>query len=244
MRFFWKNDDWGTDWRKNLISIWGGCSTFWVISVDMDRKKCFDFHVNGMDNEILLRLPGGAIEVKLQAPGIHNIYNALAAAAVAVALSIDPQSIAAGLESFRGVRGRLQKKTGRHHALLIDDTYNANPDSVRAALGVLAAAKGKKILVLGDMGELGNSAIGLHRTIGRDARQAGLDQLLTFGELSAYAAEEFGTGARHFNSLDELAGVAESLLAEDVTLLVKGSRFMRMERIVQRLEQPGEHACC
>jgi UDP-N-acetylmuramoyl-tripeptide--D-alanyl-D-alanine ligase len=138
----------------------------------------------------------------------------------------------------------MQKKLGLHHALLIDDTYNANPESVRAALAVLAATGGKKILVLGDMGELGKSAIDLHRTIGRDARNAGLDQLLTLGELSAYATEEFGQGARHFNTIDELLYATESLLADDVTLLVKGSRFMHMERVVRQLEQPKRFPCC
>lgn len=196
------------------------------------------------DNQIQFHLPGGTVELKLHALGKHNIYNALAAAAATYAIGITNASIAAGLESFRGVQGRLQKKCGLHHALLIDDTYNANPDSVRAALAVLAAAKGKKILVLGDMGELGHSAIDLHRTIGRDARNAGLDQLLTLGELSAYAAEEFGKGARHFESIDELLGVTENLLAEDVTLLVKGSRFMHMERVVKQLEQPEGLPCC
>ena len=138
----------------------------------------------------------------------------------------------------------MQKKLGLHHALLIDDTYNANPESVRAALAVLAATGGKKILVLGDMGELGKSAIDLHRTIGRDARNAGLDQLLTLGELSAYATEEFGKGAQHFNTIDELLDATESLLADDVTLLVKGSRFMHMERVVRQLEQPKRFPCC
>lgn len=94
------------------------------------------------------------------------------------------------------------------------------------------------------MGELGQLAIDLHRTIGRDARKAGLDQLLTLGKLSAYAAEEFGKGARHFNSIDELLKVTKSLLADDVTLLVKGSRFMQMERVVRQLEQTEELSCC
>lgn len=194
-----------------------------------------EYQVNPMMSSIQLRLPDGIEAVNLQAPGVHNIYNALAAAAAATALGIKKELIAAGLECFQGVQGRMQKKSGLHHALLIDDTYNANPESVRAALAVLAATKGKKILVLGDMGELGKSAVDLHRTIGRDARNAGLDQLLTLGELSAYAAEEFGKGARHFDTLDELLNAAESLLADDVTLLVKGSRFMQMERVVRQL---------
>ncbi|MBS0423875.1 MAG: UDP-N-acetylmuramoyl-tripeptide--D-alanyl-D-alanine ligase [Proteobacteria bacterium] len=203
-----------------------------------------EFQADRLSNRIQLKLPDGNVEVKLQAPGVHNVYNALAAAAAAIALGIGKEAIAAGLASFQGVKGRLQKKSGLHHALLIDDTYNANPESVRAALAVLAATPGKKILVLGDMGELGKSAIDLHRTIGRDARNAGLDRLLTLGELSAYATEEFGKGARHFNDIDELLHETESLLADDVTLLVKGSRFMHMERVVRQLEQPVESSCC
>lgn len=202
------------------------------------------FQLDRLANKIQLKLPDGTVEVKLQAPGVHNIYNALAAAAVAWTLGIRKEWIAAGLECFQCIQGRLQKKCGLHHALLIDDTYNANPESVRAALAVLAAVEGKKILVLGDMGELGKLAIDLHRAIGRDARKAGLDQLFTLGELSAYAAEEFGQGAQHFNSIDELLNVTKSLLADDVTLLVKGSRFMQMERVVKRLEQPEEFSCC
>lgn len=202
------------------------------------------FQLDRLANKIQLKFPDGSVEVKLQAPGVHNIYNALAAAAVAWTLGIRKEWIAAGLECFQCVQGRLQKKCGLHHALLIDDTYNANPESVRAALAVLAAAEGKKILVLGDMGELGKLAIDLHRTIGRDARKAGLDHLFTLGELSAYAAEEFGQGARHFNSIDELLNVTKSLLADDVTLLVKGSRFMQMERVVKQLEQSEEFSCC
>lgn len=195
-----------------------------------------EYQTDSLTSRIALRLPDGIATVRLQVPGVHNIYNALAAAAAAAALGINKELIACGLESFQGVRGRMQKKPGLHHARLIDDTYNANPESVRAALAVLAAISGKKILVLGDMGELGKSSVDLHRTIGRDARKAGLDQLLTLGELSAYATEEFGKGAQHFNTLDELLNAAESLLTDDVTVLVKGSRFMQMERVIRQLE--------
>ena len=195
-----------------------------------------EYQVDPLRSRIKLKLPDGITEVELHVPGVHNIYNALAAAATTAALGLNKTLITAGLENFRGVEGRMQKKLGLHHAVLIDDTYNANPASVRAALAVLATTTGKKIFVLGDMGELGESAVDLHRAIGRDARKAGLDQLLTLGELSAYAAEEFGKGARHFNSLDELLNVVESQLAEDVTVLIKGSRFMQMERVVRQLE--------
>lgn len=183
-----------------------------------------------------MRLPDGVVDVSLQLSGVHNIRNALAAAAAAVAIDIDAKTIAAGLENFKGVRGRLQRKRGLHHAVLIDDSYNANPESVRAALAVLAAAAGKKILVLGDMGELGESSVDLHRKIGEEARRAKLDKLLTLGELSQFASDAFGEGAEHFCDVNELLDVAERLLDEDVTLLVKGSRFMRMERVIDRLE--------
>jgi UDP-N-acetylmuramoyl-tripeptide--D-alanyl-D-alanine ligase len=227
--------------------LWRECAgTRAIVDFGLREKArvSAEYQAERLINRIRLKLPDGEVELRLQAPGVHNVYNALAAAAAATALGIGKETIAAGLEGFRGVQGRLQKKPGLHHALLIDDTYNANPESVRAALAVLAATAGKKILVLGDMGELGTSAVDLHRAIGRDARNAGLDQLLTFGELSAYAAEAFGKGARHFNTIDELLEVTESLLADDVTLLVKGSRFMRMERVVRQLEQARELPCC
>ena len=197
------------------------------------------YQMNALTSQMQLKLPDGEVTVHLQVPGVHNIYNALAAAATTVALRINKTQIATGLESFTGVKGRIQKKRGLHNTLLLDDTYNANPDSVSAALAVLAASSGEKILVLGDMGELGDSAIRLHQKIGQDARNAGLDRLLTLGKLSAYAAEEFGKGAQHFDSIDDLLNAAGSLLANDATFLIKGSRFMQMERVVQHLEIPS-----
>lgn len=191
-----------------------------------------DFLGSGMT----LILPGGVEEVELQVPGEHNVRNALAAAAVAVAMGIDKKAIASGLGEFRGVKGRLQKKRGLHDAILIDDSYNANPESVRAALAVLAQAPGKKILVLGDMGELGDSARDFHERIGEEARLAGIDGLFALGELSAYAVAKFGSGARHFDKIEELLAEVRSQLAADVTFLIKGSRFMQMERVVKHIE--------
>jgi UDP-N-acetylmuramoyl-tripeptide--D-alanyl-D-alanine ligase len=130
----------------------------------------------------------------------------------------------------------MQKKQGLHGSILIDDTYNANPDSVRAALAVLAEAAGRKILVLGDMGELGSAARGFHERIGAEARAAGVDTLLAMGEWSAYSAIEFGAGARHFKKIEELIAEVQGLLATGDTMLIKGSRFMQMERVVKRVE--------
>ncbi|WP_040853137.1 UDP-N-acetylmuramoyl-tripeptide--D-alanyl-D-alanine ligase [Nitrosospira lacus] len=189
-----------------------------------------------LGSSMTLILPDGAEEVKLQVPGEHNVRNALAAAAVAVAMGIDAKVIASGLGGFRGVKGRLQKKRGLHDAILIDDSYNANPESVKAALAVLAKAPGKKMLVLGDMGELGESARDFHERIGEEARLAGVDRLFALGELSACAAAKFGPGARHFEKIEELLAEAKSHLAANVTFLIKGSRFMQMERVVKELE--------
>ena len=194
------------------------------------------FQTGSLTSHVTLRLPDGIEQMVLQVPGEHNVRNALAAAATAVGLGINKAVIAAGLQKFCGVSGRIQKKKGFHRATLLDDSYNANPESVRAALAVLAATSGKKILVLGDMGELGKSAVDFHRRIGKEACHAGIDRLFTFGELSAYASESFGCGAQHFENIDELLMEAKKSLAEDVTVLVKGSRFMRMERIVKELE--------
>jgi UDP-N-acetylmuramoyl-tripeptide--D-alanyl-D-alanine ligase len=194
------------------------------------------FQYDSLVTNLTLKFPDGTEHLVLQVPGEHNVRNALAAAAVAMGLGINKHVIAEGLRKFSGVNGRIQKKVGFHHATLLDDSYNANPESVCAALAVLAATSGKKILVLGDMGELGESATDFHRFIGKEARIAGLDRLLTLGELSAYASEEFGIGAQHFKNIDELLKETEKLLAADVTLLVKGSRYMRMERVVERFE--------
>jgi UDP-N-acetylmuramoyl-tripeptide--D-alanyl-D-alanine ligase len=146
------------------------------------------------------------------------------------------KAIASGLGEFCGVKGRMQKKPGLNGATLIDDSYNANPESVRAALSVLAEASGKKILVLGDMGELGGSAQVFHERVGVESRLAGIDKLLTLGELSAHTAASFGPGARHFDGMEELLAEVRELLAPDVTLLIKGSRFMKMERLVKSIE--------
>ncbi len=203
---------------------------------DGHKQVSAQYQTDICGSALQLHLPDGVIDVQLKVPGIHNVRNALAAAAAAVAVDIDRKTIALGLERFKGVRGRLQAKRGLNQALLIDDSYNANPESVRAALAVLAASKGRKILVLGDMGELGESSVELHRAIGEEARRTKLDGLLTLGELSKYTSEAFGQGAQHFSDIDGLLDAAEKLLGADVTLLVKGSRFMQMERVIKRLE--------
>jgi UDP-N-acetylmuramoyl-tripeptide--D-alanyl-D-alanine ligase len=187
-------------------------------------------------SRVALLLPDGAQEVELQVPGEHNVENAAAAAAVAVSIGVGAEAITLGLNAFTGVKGRMQKKQGLHGSTLIDDTYNANPDSVRAALAVLARAAGRKIFVLGDMGELGAAATDIHGRIGAEARAAGVDTLVAMGELSAYSVAAFGAGAHHFAKIEELVAEVEGLLAPGDTMLIKGSRFMQMERVVKRVE--------
>jgi len=180
--------------------------------------------------------PLGNFSADLRVPGAHNARNALAASAAAIALNVPLETIAAALEKFSGVAGRLQRKAARHGATLIDDTYNANPASVRAAIGVLAQADGRRVLVLGDMGELGDNAAAFHAGIGSEARSAGVEKLYALGELSRNAVRAFGSGAQHFEHIEDLQKALEDELDEDTTVLVKGSRFMKMERVVQYLE--------
>ncbi len=210
-----------------------------VIDFGLDENAQVSANCQGgsLVNQITLKLPNGMEEsVTLQVPGKHNVMNALAAAAVAVGLNINKQVIVSGLASFTGVKGRMQKKNGLCQSTIIDDSYNANPASVQAALDVLTATPGKRILVLGDMGELGESAADFHRNIGKQASLAGLDQLFTFGELSTNASAGFGVAAKHFQSMGDLIAEIKCNLASDTTVLIKGSRFMQMEQVVRQLE--------
>jgi UDP-N-acetylmuramoyl-tripeptide--D-alanyl-D-alanine ligase len=192
---------------------------------------------------LTLTLPDATLEIELQVPGAHNVMNALAAAAAAFALDVSHRSMVAGLSGFTGIKGRLQKKPALHGSTFIDDTYNANPDSVKAALAVLAKQPGKKILVLGDMGELGTDAAAMHAQTGLAARAAGVNKLLALGELTQETVGAFGAGAMHFERIQELLAELENELTPDTTVLVKGSRFMQMERVVQSfMEDPDSQA--
>jgi UDP-N-acetylmuramoyl-tripeptide--D-alanyl-D-alanine ligase len=200
-----------------------------------------DYRLREFGADLTLHTPAGDIETTLDVPGLHNIRNAVAAAAAAFALAVPLAAIARGLASFAGVKGRLQPHPCILGARLIDDTYNANPDSVAAAIQVLAAQPGKRLLVLGDMGELGTGAAEMHHEMGARARQAGIDRLLCLGEQSAEAVRAFGPGAMHFERIEELLAEIEVALGPDVTVLVKGSRFMKMERVVNSFIEA--HVC-
>ncbi len=178
---------------------------------------------------------GEKVSVQLHVAGEHNQRNALAAAAAAIALNVPLATIREGLEDFEGVPGRLRTFEGHNKATIIDDTYNANPDSVRAAIDVLRAKPGKRILVLGDMGELGAEAIEMHADIGLYAKHAALEGVVAIGKLTEATVMSLGVSGWHFEHIDDLVNELIPLLAPDVTVLVKGSRFMKMERVVEKL---------
>jgi UDP-N-acetylmuramoyl-tripeptide--D-alanyl-D-alanine ligase len=199
--------------------------------------------MQGYGGLLEMRTPAGEMRVQLRVPGEHNARNALAAATAALALQVPLDTIAKALGSFSGVAGRLQRKDGLHGSTLIDDTYNANPASMRAALEVLAQAVGKRLFVLGDMGELGADAAQFHREIGIAARELGIEKMFAMGALSAGAVQEFGAGARHFDSVEALYAALDKELDEQTIVLVKGSRFMKMERVVQFCALQKEETC-
>ncbi len=192
-----------------------------------------EYRLDALGADLTLHLPGGPLAVRLAVPGLHSVRNAVAASAAAHVLGASNASIARGLAGFTGVKGRLQRHACILGASLIDDTYNANPDSVTAAIQVLASQPGVRLLVLGDMGELGADAEAMHAEIGQAAKASGVDRLLALGELSQAAVGAFGPGAMHFERIEELLAELEQALGPDVTVLVKGSRFMKMERVVQ-----------
>ena len=196
----------------------------------VNPNSCYSF---------VMHTPAGVIDINLKLAGKHNIMNALAACAATLAVGMNLDQIKAGLEAMQAVKGRLQLKKGIHNCRVVDDTYNANPGSMRPVFEVLAAHRGKKILVLGDMGELGNAARAFHEQVGRQARATGVDLLYTVGEHAGISAGAFGKGAQHFASQDELiVALCTELNKEtdsETMVLVKGSRFMRMERVVQVL---------
>ncbi len=182
-----------------------------------------------------LRTPFGAVDIRLPMAGQHNVANAAAAAAAAHAAGASPESIRTGLATVHNVPGRLLSVEGAGGMTLYDDAYNANPVSVAAAIDFLADRPGETWLVLGDMAELGPDSAKLHREIGARARHSGIDRLLGFGEQAREAAAAFGPGAATFDDLDALTGAIREDAGPGVTLLVKGSRCMGLDRLVAAL---------
>jgi UDP-N-acetylmuramoyl-tripeptide--D-alanyl-D-alanine ligase len=193
------------------------------------------FTTVGGGGVLALHTSQGDATLHLAVAGRHNASNALAAAAAALAVGVPLDAIVRGLETFRPVAGRLVAHEAPNGVHVIDDSYNANPDSVRAAIDVLAQAPGAKWLVLGDMGEVGDAGPAFHREVGDYARASGIDRLYTAGTLTLDSVQAFGAGAHHCESVEALASRLAADIVPATTVLVKGSRFMRMERVVERL---------
>ena len=188
--------------------------------------------------QLSVHTPLGQLSIQLSVAGEHNVHNALAAISCAVAAKVPLNMIEKGMASFKPVAGRSRSLilTVNHRQLvLIDDTYNANPDSVRAAIDLLAQSPKPRMMVLGDMGEVGTQGPEFHAEVGRYAQASGIEYLITLGELSRHSAKAFSK-ARHCTSIDEVNAQVLALLPAMETVLIKGSRFMRMERVVQAVQ--------
>jgi UDP-N-acetylmuramoyl-tripeptide--D-alanyl-D-alanine ligase len=227
------DDQWADSWRAQSA----GHQTM-TFGIEKQAEVSGQCQLHGLENYLTLCVQGETVEVALALPGLHNSRNALAAATAALAAGLPLSAVRDGLAAFRGVKGRLQRRTGLNGAILLDDTYNANPDSVRAGIDVLAATVGKKLLVLGDMGEIGEMTGQFHDEIGGYAKSQGVDRLFAFGESSAIAAHNFGAGGQHYKKIEDLIQAVSTELTPDTTVLVKGSRFMRMERVADAISAP------
>jgi UDP-N-acetylmuramoyl-tripeptide--D-alanyl-D-alanine ligase len=188
--------------------------------------------------------PAGVLRTQLHIAGRHNVGNALAAAACALAAGVSLDVIAQGLNSFEPVKGRSRafgiQCQGRD-ITVVDDTYNANPDSVRAAIDVLAELPAPRLLVLGDMGEVGSQGPEFHREVGLHAHAMGIDHVLCLGDLAVHTATACGAAAQHFSNIEPLQTTVQQLLPRLGSVLVKGSRFMKMERVIDTINGCHDH---
>jgi UDP-N-acetylmuramoyl-tripeptide--D-alanyl-D-alanine ligase len=230
-------DDEFADYWRGVAAARG----IWDFGLDFPAAVAGRCRMEGDGMNLDVATPEGRVSVRLAVIGIHNARNALAATAAAMVAGAGLDAVRRGLESFLPVKGRLQIKHGMAGATVIDDTYNANPDSVSAAIDVLASFPGRRILVLGDMGEVGDKAGQYHDEVGGHAKSMGIERLLALGDNAVAAVHNFGEGADHFVRVEDLVAALRPELAAGVTVLVKGSRFMRMERVVQAVTQQGEH---
>jgi len=213
-------------------------SISFAIDVDADVSCTWSGDIHGSD--LAVKTPNGRFKCHINVAGKHNVMNALTATAAALAAGVDLKNIKQGLEAMQSVAGRLQTKPGMSDSNIIDDTYNANPLSLQAALNVLTQSQGEKFLALGDMGELGVDEAQLHADVGRYAAEQGVDVLLAVGPLCANAVQAFGAQGHHFESKATLTGCLRPLLAGNAVVLVKGSRFMAMEDVVRQITKSGE----
>jgi UDP-N-acetylmuramoyl-tripeptide--D-alanyl-D-alanine ligase len=209
--------------------------TFGLTHADV---QAHEINVQPASSHWQLKIHNAVAPVQLAVPGLHNVQNALAAAAMASTCGLDVLQIAHGLSQFTGVKNRLMQKKTFTGAALIDDTYNANPGSIKAAIDVLMHYPAPRLLILGDIGEVGEEAAEIHRLVGVYAKERGIETLLTLGENMRFAALAFE--GEHFAEVEALITQARKILPTHSAVLVKGSRFMRMERVVAALEVANE----
>ncbi|MAT52715.1 MAG: hypothetical protein CMK32_16180 [Porticoccaceae bacterium] len=225
---------------ESWISTWRGqvsCPT--VVGYSL-RDAAADYragsvHADADGVRFHLATPAGEADIRLPLPGRHNVANALAAAACAMAAGADLKAVVEGLSGLTAVKGRMQTLAGCRGSRVIDDTYNANPGSVKAAIDVLVARPGRRVLVLGDMAELGASAALMHREVGEYAMSHGVDELWVCGRFSRSYQSGFGSGAHVYDSREALAAALKAQLDADACVLVKGSRSAGMEQVVHLL---------
>jgi UDP-N-acetylmuramoyl-tripeptide--D-alanyl-D-alanine ligase len=236
---------------RNGVAVFPAGDAFTMLWTALaDARPCMTFGDDNADTvlagsewhqghwEVRARTPAGPIAFQLHIAGRHNVRNALAATTCALAAGVPLKAIVRGLESFEPVKGRsraLAVKLGERTLTLVDDTYNANPDSARAAIDVLAELPGPRLLVLGDMGEVGDQGPAFHAEVGGYARERGIEQLFTLGEQAA------AMQGRHFADVDALNAAVLQALPGAQSVLVKGSRFMKMERVVDAITARGQH---
>ena len=231
------DDDYTAVWIKKA-----GERSIMTFALMGDADVTADAQWRGAGWQVAAKTPLGELAFTLDIAGRHNVKNALAATACALAAGVPLECIARGLTEFQPVKGRsraIQVHAGGRYVTLIDDTYNANPDSMRAAIDVLAALPGPRLLVMGDMGEVGDQGPQFHTEAGRWAHAQGIDDLYTLGTQSELASSSFGRG-HHFDDIDALISGVLAALPQVASVLVKGSRFMKMERIVQAITSQQE----
>ncbi len=224
--------------EETYTEYWRGLNTqHSILSFGLNTGDVFarQWHTEEGQQHFMLHSPQGQIPIQLPLLGQHNVTNALAAAACALACGCTLTQIQAGLSQMRAVKGRLQALTGTRDSLLIDDTYNANPTSLQAGLQVLAQCQAPRWLILGDMLELGEASEHYHAQAGQQAQAAGVDTLLATGEYSAATVQAFGHNAQHFAQQADLIRYAQQHLPAHAAVLIKGSRSLHMEKVVQAL---------
>ena len=229
------DDNYSAQWRRRALParILG----FGLDDTAEVSAENIDFNPLDWNTHFDLQTPAGNVPVVLPLAGRHNVMNALAASAACLALDIPLHEIQQGLASMKCVSGRLMAGVSPQGATIIDDSYNANPSSLQAGLEVLAMMPGKRILVIGDMAELGENSESLHSQIATLAREHDVQYLFALGEQSAAAVEKFGNGGMHFDSHEALSASLRTELDEHSVVLIKGSRRMQMERIVNAMHE-------